>query len=79
MASLEINEIESQLDNRLLFNLRLNGDAGRFDLPIGIMDHGSSAANETAVLNGAVAIAEQLAATARQKLNAAPAAPPATG
>ena len=58
MASLEIREIESQLNNRLLFNLRLNSDAGRFDFPIGIVDRGSGAANESAVLNVAVDIEE---------------------
>lgn len=73
MSNIEISEIESRLDRRLLFNMRLNSDLGRFDIPIGIVDRGSEAANETAVLNVAVSIAEQLAATAKRKLIVAPA------
>jgi hypothetical protein len=73
MASIEITEIESQLEHRLLFNMRLSGDAGRFDFPIGILDRGSGAANETAVLNVALGVAEQLAKTLRDRLAARPA------
>lgn len=68
MASIEISEVEFQLEHRLLYNVRLNGDAGRFDLPIGILDCGSDAANETAVLNAAITVAEQFAKTARDRL-----------
>jgi hypothetical protein len=75
MTNIEISEIESRLDKRLLFNLRMNSDAGRIDLPIGIEDRGSGAANETAVLHCAVDIAEQLAIEARRRLNFAPAHP----
>ncbi len=73
MASIEISEIEFQLEHRLLYNVRLNGDAGRFDLPIGILDRGSDAANETAVLTAAVGVAEQLGKAARDRLALKPA------
>ena len=72
MASIEISEIEAQLDHRLLFNVRLTADRGRFDFPIGILDGRSSAANESAVLNAALGLADQLAATARQRLGVTP-------
>ena len=68
MASIEISEIEAQLDHRLLFNVRLTAEPGRFDFPIGILDRGSDAANRTAVLEAALTLAEQLSATVRRKL-----------
>ncbi len=68
MANIEISEIEAGLDKRLLFNVRLNTDPGRVDFPVGIMDRGSCAANEIAVLNAALGLGEQLAVAARRQL-----------
>jgi hypothetical protein len=51
----------------------MNGDAGRFDMPIGIVDRGSGDANETAALNVVVDLVGPLAATARHELNGIPA------
>ena len=68
MASIEIHEIEAQLDHRMLFNVRLEIATGRIDFPVAIVDQGSEAANEAAVLNAALGVGEQIAVIARNRL-----------
>jgi hypothetical protein len=73
MTHVEINEIEERLHGQLLYNVRANGEAGRFDLPFEIRVSGSAALNEEAVLRATLAFAEDLAAAARLRLPTPPA------
>jgi hypothetical protein len=56
--------------HRLLYSVRVNADTGHIELPIGVQDQGSPAANATAVLTRTVAFAEELEAEARLRLAA---------
>ena len=68
MTKIEIKKVEEQLDHRLLFSVRVIGDTGPIEFPIGIPDKGSPAANEAGVLASTLAFAEQLEAAARLRL-----------
>ena len=70
MAKIEINKVAEQLNHRLLFSVRVSGDTDHMELPIGIQDQGSPAANEAAVLASALAFAEELEAAARLRIGA---------
>jgi len=56
----------------LLFNTRLNAEVGVLDFSLDVADRGSSWANERAVLAAALGLAEELAATVRRQIDAAP-------
>ena len=68
MAKIEVKEVEEQLNQRLLFSVRVSADTNHMEFPIGITDQGSATANETAVLTSALAFAEELEAAARLRL-----------
>jgi hypothetical protein len=68
MAKIEIKEVEQQLNRRLLFSVRVNGDTDHMEFPIGIPDQGSPVANEAAVLASTLAFAEELEAAAHLQL-----------
>ena len=70
MAKIEISKVAEQLNHRLLFTVRVSGDADHMEFPIGIPDQGSPAANEAAVLASALAFAEELEAAARLRIGA---------
>jgi hypothetical protein len=70
MANIEIRKVEEQPDHRLVFSVRVSGDADHMEFPVGIPDQGSPAANDAAVLTSALAFAEQLEAAARLRLAA---------
>jgi hypothetical protein len=70
MANIEIRKVEEQPDHRLVFSVRVSGDADHREFPVGIPDQGSPAANDAAVLTSALAFAEQLEAAARLRLAA---------
>ena len=70
MANIEVKKVEEQLDHRLLLSVRVNADEGHMEFPLAIQDHGSSAANEAAVLASTLAFAEELEAAARLPLGA---------
>jgi hypothetical protein len=65
MANIEIKKVEQQLNQRLLFNVRVDTAAGKMDFPIDIEDQGSAAANEDAVLANTLRLAEDLTASIR--------------
>jgi hypothetical protein len=71
MAKIEVKEVERQLNQRLLFSVRVSADTNHMEFPIGISDQGSPAANETVVLTSALAFAEELEAAARLRLGTA--------
>ncbi len=70
MVNIEIIEVEEQPDHRLVYSVRVSGDADHMEFPVGIPDQGSPAANEAAVLTAALAFAEQLQAAVRLRLAA---------
>ena len=70
MANIEVKKVEEQLNQRVLFSVRVSMDAGQMEFPIGIQDQGSAAANEAAVLTATLGLAQELAASARLRLGA---------
>ena len=70
MANIEVKKVEELLNHRILYSVNVNADADHMEFPIGIQDHGSTTANETAVLTSAIAFAEELEAVARFRLDA---------
>jgi hypothetical protein len=40
MAKIEVKKVEDQLNHRLLFSVRVSGDADHTEFPIGIQDQG---------------------------------------
>jgi hypothetical protein len=70
MANIEVKKVEEQLNHRLLYSVRVSGDADHMEFPIGIPDQGTPAANEAAVLASALAFAEALEAAAQLRLGA---------
>jgi len=70
MANIEVKKVEEQLNHRLLYSVRVSGDADHMEFPIGIPDQGTPAANEAAVLASALAFAEALEAAAQLRLAA---------
>ena len=59
MAKIEVKKVEDQLNHRLLFSVRMSGETGPVEFPVGIPDQGAQAANEAAVLTSALAVAEE--------------------
>ena len=51
MATIEVRKVEEQLNDRLLFSVRVSADEGHIEFPVGVEDQGSPVANETAALN----------------------------
>jgi hypothetical protein len=70
MAKIEVKKVEDQLNHRLLFSVRVSGDADHMEFPIGIQDQGSPAANEAAVLASTLAFARALEAAAQLRSSA---------
>jgi hypothetical protein len=70
MANIEVKKVEEQLNHRLLYSVRVSGDADHMEFPIGIPDQGTPAANEAAVIASALAFAEALEAAAQLRLGA---------
>jgi hypothetical protein len=68
MASVELTKIEEQTNGRILFNVRVSADEGRFEFPIGTPGLGSLALDEAAVLRSTLHFAEDLAASVRLRL-----------
>ncbi len=65
---IEVTKIEEQARGRLLYNIRAYAAEGRIEFPIGVQDLGSPALDETAALRSALSLAEELAASLRQRL-----------
>jgi hypothetical protein len=72
MASVEVKQIEEQPARRLIFSVAFSADAGRVEFPVAILDQGSPAANEAAVLGATIAFADELIASIRRRLAAPP-------
>ena len=70
MAKIEVKEVEEQLNQRLLFSVRVSADTNHMEFPVAIADQGSPAANEAAVLASTLAFAEELKAAAQLRLGA---------
>ncbi|RBP18346.1 hypothetical protein DFR50_101291 [Roseiarcus fermentans] len=70
MTKIEIKKVEERLNHQLLFSVRVSGDTDHMEFPVAILDQGSQAANETAVLASALAFAEALEAAARLRIGA---------
>ncbi len=70
MAKIEVKEVEEQLNQRLLFSVRVSVDTNHMEFPIGIADQGSPAANEAAVLVSTLAFAQAVEAAAQLRLGA---------
>jgi len=68
MAHIQVSKVEQQSNGRSVFGVRVQGSAGRMEFPIAIQDEGTAGRNEMAVLRGALAFAEDLAASIRQRL-----------
>ncbi len=65
---IEVTKIEEQARGRLLYNIRAHTAEGRIEFPIGVQDLGSPALDEAAALGSALGLAEELAASLRQRL-----------
>ena len=65
MANIDIKKIEELSNHRLLYSVRLNGDAGTMEFSIDIQDRGCESANEAAVSMSSLELANELAASAR--------------
>lgn len=68
MTTLQLTMLEQQPGGRLIFNLSAQTDAGKLEFPISVQDEGTETKNETAALRSTIALAEAVAASARQRL-----------
>jgi hypothetical protein len=77
MTTLQMAMVEQHRSGRLVFNVRVQTEAGKFEFPISVQDKGTQAKNENAVLRSAIELAETVAESAPHRL-ASCASTPAT-
>ena len=65
---LQITNVERHPSGRLVFNVRMQTDAGKLEFPISVEDEGTQAKNENAALRSAIELAEAVTASARRCL-----------
>ncbi len=74
-TTLQVTKVEEQTNGRSLFSVHAFTPEGRIEFPIGIQDLGSPALDEVAVLRSTLALADDLAASIRLRLEPRPRKP----